>query len=111
MLQAVRRVEIGTIGACDGVAMSHKGMQYILPTREMIADDIEAMVEAHRLDGLVIICSCDKIVPGMLLGALRVNLPTVFVNEGLHSREECEKEILMEGNILTILLFSSQKER
>ena len=47
-------VEIGTIGACDGVAMSHKGMQYILPTREMIADDIEAMAEAHRLDGLVI---------------------------------------------------------
>ena len=62
--------------------MSHKGMQYILPTREMIADDIEAMVEAHRLDGLVIIGSCDKIVPGMLLGALRVNLPTVFVNGG-----------------------------
>ena len=57
-------------------------MQYILPTREMIADDIEAMVEAHRLDGLVIIGSCDKIVPGMLLGALRVNLPTVFVNGG-----------------------------
>ena len=51
-------VEIGTIGACDGVAMSHKGMQYILPTREMIADDIEAMAEAHRLDGLVILGSC-----------------------------------------------------
>jgi len=75
-------VEIGTIGACDGVAMSHKGMQYILPTREMIADDIEAMVEAHRLDALVILGSCDKIVPGMILGALRVNLPTVFVNGG-----------------------------
>lgn len=75
-------VEIGTIGACDGIAMSHKGMQYILPTREMIADDIEAMVEAHRLDGLVILGSCDKIVPGMILGALRVNLPTVFVNGG-----------------------------
>lgn len=75
-------VEIGTIGSCDGVAMSHKGMQYILPTREMIADDIEAMAEAHRLDGLVILGSCDKIVPGMILGALRVNLPTVFVNGG-----------------------------
>lgn len=75
-------VEFGTIGACDGVAMSHKGMQYILPTREMIADDIEAMVEAHRLDGLVILGSCDKIVPGMILGALRVNLPTIFVNGG-----------------------------
>lgn len=75
-------IEFGTIGACDGVAMSHKGMQYILPTREMIADDIEAMVEAHRLDGLVILGSCDKIVPGMILGALRVNLPTVFVGGG-----------------------------
>lgn len=75
-------VEIGTIGACDGIAMSHKGMQYILPTREMIADDIEAMVEAHRLDGIVILGSCDKIVPGMILGALRVNLPTIFVNGG-----------------------------
>lgn len=75
-------VEFGTIGACDGIAMSHKGMQYILPAREMIADDIEAMVEAHRLDGLVMLGSCDKIVPGMILGALRVNLPTVFVNGG-----------------------------
>lgn len=75
-------VEFGTIGACDGVAMSHEGMQYILPAREMIADDVEAMVEAHRLDGLVILGSCDKIVPGMILGALRVNLPTVFVNGG-----------------------------
>ena len=75
-------IEFGTIGACDGVAMSHKGMQYILPGREMIADDIEVMAEAHRLDGLVLLGSCDKIVPGMILGALRVNLPTVFVNGG-----------------------------
>lgn len=75
-------IEFGTIGACDGVAMSHKGMQYILPGREMIADDIEVMVEAHRLDGLVLLGSCDKIVPGMILGALRVNLPAVFVNGG-----------------------------
>ncbi|MDF2609127.1 MAG: ilvD 3 [Lachnospiraceae bacterium] len=75
-------VEFATIGACDGIAMGHKGMRYILPTREMIADDIEAMVEAHRLDGLVVLGSCDKIVPGMLIGALRVNLPTVFINGG-----------------------------
>lgn len=75
-------VEFGTIGACDGMAMGHTGMRYVLPTREMIADDIEAMIEAHRLDGLVIIGSCDKIIPGMLIGALRVNLPTVFVNGG-----------------------------
>lgn len=75
-------VEFGTIAACDGMAMGHKGMKYILPTREMIANDIEAMVEAHRLDALVILGSCDKIVPGMLLGALRANLPTVFLNGG-----------------------------
>ncbi|WMJ83253.1 dihydroxy-acid dehydratase [Oscillospiraceae bacterium LTW-04] len=75
-------IEFGTIGACDGIAMGHKGMKYILPAREMIANDIEAMVEAHRLDALVILGSCDKIVPGMLLGALRVNLPTVFLNGG-----------------------------
>lgn len=75
-------VEFGTIGACDGVAMGHTGMKYILPTRAMIADDIEAMVEAHRLDGMVLLGSCDKIVPGMLIGAMRVNLPAVFVNGG-----------------------------
>lgn len=75
-------VEFATIGACDGVAMGHAGMKYVLPTREMIANDIEAMVEAHRLDGLVLLGSCDKIVPGMLLGALRVNLPSIFINGG-----------------------------
>lgn len=75
-------LEFGTIGACDGVAMGHKGMRYILPTREMIANDIEAMVEAHRLDGIVLLGSCDKIVPGMLNGAMRVNLPTIFINGG-----------------------------
>ncbi|HSP47498.1 MAG TPA: dihydroxy-acid dehydratase [Clostridiaceae bacterium] len=75
-------LEFGTIGACDGMAMGHKGMQYVLPTREMIANDIEAMIEAHRLDGLVIVGSCDKIVPGMVRGALRVNLPTVFIKGG-----------------------------
>lgn len=75
-------LDFGTIGACDGIAMGHKGMKYVLPTREMIANDIEAMVEAHRLDGVVLLGSCDKIIPGMILGALRVNLPTVFVNGG-----------------------------
>lgn len=75
-------VEFGTIGACDGIAMGHRGMKYVLPTREMIANDIEAMIEAHRLDGLVLLGSCDKIVPGMLMGAMRVNVPTVFVNGG-----------------------------
>ncbi|MBC8610546.1 dihydroxy-acid dehydratase [Massilimaliae timonensis] len=75
-------VEFGTIGACDGIAMGHKGMRYILPTREMIANDIEAMAQAHRLDGLVLLGACDKIVPGMLMAAVRLNLPAVLVNGG-----------------------------
>lgn len=75
-------IEFGTIGACDGVAMGHRGMKYILPGREHVADDIETMMEAHRLDGMVLMGSCDKIVPGMLMGAARVNLPAVFVNGG-----------------------------
>lgn len=75
-------VEFGVIGACDGVAMGHKGMKHILPGREILANEIETMMEAHRLDGMVLIGSCDKIVPGMLMGAVRVNLPTVFINGG-----------------------------
>lgn len=75
-------VTFSTIGACDGITMGHDGMKYVLPTREMIADDIEAMTQAHRLDGLVLIGSCDKIVPGMLIGALRVNVPAMFLNGG-----------------------------
>lgn len=75
-------VEFSTIGACDGIAMGHKGMKYILPTREMIANDIEAMTEAHRLDGLVLLGACDKIVPGMLMGAMRLNLPAILLNGG-----------------------------
>lgn len=75
-------VEFSTIGACDGIAMAHMGMRYVLPTREMIADDIESMAQAHQLDGLVLVGSCDKIIPGMLLGALRVNIPAIFINGG-----------------------------
>ena len=75
-------LEFGTVGACDGITMAHEGMKYVLPIREMIANDIEAMVQAHQLDGLVIMGSCDKIVPGMLLGALRLNVPAIFINGG-----------------------------
>lgn len=75
-------LEFGTIGACDGIAMAHEGMQYILPGRESVAADIEVMCQAHRLDGLVLIGACDKIVPGMLLGALRVNVPSLFIAGG-----------------------------
>ena len=74
--------EFNTIGVDDGVAMGHPGMLYSLPSRELIADSIETMMNAHCLDAMVCIPNCDKIVPGMLMGALRVNVPTVFVSGG-----------------------------
>lgn len=75
-------VEFGVIGACDGLACGHKGMKYILPSRDLIANDIETMVESHHLDGLVMLGSCDKVVPGMLMGAARVNIPSIMVVGG-----------------------------
>ena len=74
--------EFNTIGICDGVAMGHIGMKYSLASRELIADSVESMVMAHQFDGLVLIPNCDKIVPGMLMGALRVNIPTIVVSGG-----------------------------
>jgi dihydroxy-acid dehydratase len=71
-----------TIGVDDGIAMGHAGMRYSLPSRELIADAVETMCEAHPFDALVCIPNCDKIVPGMLMGAMRVNIPTVFVSGG-----------------------------
>ncbi|MGM9971119.1 MAG: dihydroxy-acid dehydratase [Anaeroplasmataceae bacterium] len=75
-------IEIPAIGVCDGIAMGHKGMKYSLVTRELIADSTECMALAHALDGLVLIPNCDKIVPGMLMGACRINLPTVVCSGG-----------------------------
>jgi dihydroxy-acid dehydratase len=74
--------EFNTIGIDDGIAMGHIGMRYSLPSRELIADCIESVVEAHRLDGMVCIPNCDKIVPGMLMAAVRINVPTIFVSGG-----------------------------
>ena len=71
-----------TIGVDDGIAMGHKGMKYSLPSRELIADSVETMIEAHRFDGMICIPNCDKIVPGMFMGAMRVNIPTIFVSGG-----------------------------
>ena len=71
-----------TIGVDDGIAMGHSGMKYSLPSRELIADSIETMLRAHCFDGMVCIPNCDKIVPGMMMGAMRVNIPTVFVSGG-----------------------------
>ena len=74
--------EFNTIGVDDGIAMGHSGMLYSLPSREIIADSIETVMNAHALDAMICIPNCDKIVPGMLMGALRVNVPTIFVSGG-----------------------------
>jgi len=74
--------EFNTIGVDDGIAMGHAGMKYSLPSRELIADSVETMIEAHQFDGMVCIPNCDKIVPGMVMAALRVNIPAIFVSGG-----------------------------
>ena len=75
-------VEFGTIGVCDGIAMNHTGMKYSLASRELIADSIEVMATGHALDAMVMIPNCDKIVPGMLMAAARLDLPTIFISGG-----------------------------
>ncbi|MCL2068740.1 MAG: dihydroxy-acid dehydratase [Oscillospiraceae bacterium] len=75
-------VEFGVIAACDGIAQGNAGMHYILPTRDIIAHSIELMVQAHRLDGIVLLGSCDKIVPGMLMAAARLNIPAILLPGG-----------------------------
>lgn len=74
--------EFNTIGICDGIAMGHNGMRYSLPSRELIADSVESMVLAHRFDGIVLITTCDKITPGMLMAAARLNIPAIVVTGG-----------------------------
>ncbi len=74
--------EVNTIVVCDGIAMNHPGMKYSLPSRELIADSVEILAEAHAFDGLVFIPNCDKVIPGMLMAAVRLNLPCVFVSGG-----------------------------
>ena len=75
-------VEFPSIGVCDGIAMGHTGMKYSLASRELIADSVEVMVMAHPFDALVMIPNCDKVVPGMLMAALRLNIPTIFISGG-----------------------------
>jgi len=74
--------EVNTIAVCDGIAMNHPGMKYSLPSRELIADSVEILAQAHAFDGLVFIPNCDKVIPGMLMAAIRLNLPSVFVSGG-----------------------------
>jgi dihydroxy-acid dehydratase len=75
-------LEFGVIGVCDGLAMHHAGMKYSLPSRELIADSIEIMATAHPVDGLILVANCDKIIPGMLMAALRLNIPAVLISGG-----------------------------
>ena len=75
-------LEFDVIGVCDGLAMNHEGMNYSLVSREVIADSVEIMARAHALDGLVLIPNCDKVVPGMVMAAARLDLPTVIVSGG-----------------------------
>lgn len=75
-------VEFGTIGICDGMVMGTEGMKYSLPSRELIADSVETMAKAHICDALVLVCGCDKIIPGMIMGALRLDIPFIVVTGG-----------------------------
>lgn len=74
--------EFNTIAVCDGIAMGHKGMKYSLASREIIADSVETMGTAHPFDAMICIPNCDKVVPGMLMGAMRLNIPTIFASGG-----------------------------
>ena len=103
--------EFNTIGVDDGIAMGHSGMLYSLPSREIIADSIETMMNAHQLDAMICIPNCDKIVPGMLMGALRVNVPTIFVSGGpmRAGRLESGREINLNSAFEAVGAFASGK--
>ena len=75
-------MSFGTIAPCDGIAEGHEGMRYILPSRDLIASSVECMVRAHRFDAMVLLGSCDKIVPGLLMAAARLDVPALFLNAG-----------------------------
>ena len=82
----------GVPAVCDGLAMGHKGMRYSLPSRDLIADCVETVAEAHQLDGLVLLSNCDKITPAMLIAAVRLNIPTIIVTAGPMLAGECQCE-------------------
>ena len=89
----------GVPAVCDGIAMGHEGMRYSLPSRDLIADCIETVANAHQLDGLVLLSNCDKITPGMLIAAARINIPAVIVTAGpmLDGESKCEKLTMIRG--------------
>lgn len=94
----------GTPAICDGIAMGHSGMRYSLPSRDLIADCVESVAGAHQLDGLVLLSNCDKITPGMIMGALRLNIPTVMVTAGpmLDGCSKGEKLTMIKGSFEAI---------
>ena len=87
--------EFSTIAICDGICQGHKGMSYPLPSRELIADSVEYMIEAHRFDAMVMLPGCDKIVPGMLMGAMRCNIPAIVVPGGPMLPGSCKDHPVM----------------
>ena len=89
----------GVPAVCDGIAMGHSGMQYSLPSRDLIADCVETVANAHQLDGLVLLSNCDKITPGMLIAAARTNIPSIIVTAGpmLDGESHCEKLTMIKG--------------
>jgi dihydroxy-acid dehydratase len=99
--------EFNTIAVDDGIAMGHGGMLYSLPSRDLIADSVEYMVNAHQADALVCISNCDKITPGMLMAALRLNIPTVFVSGG---PMEAGRATLVDGSVRTLDLVDAISE-
>lgn len=94
----------GVPAVCDGISMGHSGMRYSLPSRDLIADCVETMAEAHQLDGLVLLSNCDKITPGMMIAALRLNIPTIIVTAGpmLDGESRCEKLSMIKASFEAI---------
>ncbi len=95
-------LEFGSIGICDGIAMGHEGMHFSLPSRELIADSISSVARGHALDGLVLIPNCDKIVPGMMMAAVRLDIPSVLISggpmmAGTHKGENIDLKTVFEG--------------
>ncbi|MBR2430744.1 dihydroxy-acid dehydratase [bacterium] len=101
----------GVPAVCDGIAMGHDGMRYSLPSRDLIADCIETVANAHQLDGLVLLSNCDKITPAMLIAAARINIPTIIVTAGpmLDGESKCEKLTMISGSFEAIGKFRDGK--
>ncbi len=99
----------GVPAVCDGISMGHSGMRYSLPSRDLIADCIETVAEAHQLDGLVLLSNCDKITPGMLIAAMRLNIPAIIVTAGpmLDGESRCEKLSMIKGSFEAVGKFRS----